>query len=160
MHWLITYPSRFPGPSGLGRSKLPIGLSPILIPLQKPFYYLSALSKKHYIPKRLRARLNPPRKAIKSQSSYSKNRWFVEKTSSICPLLGPSQINRPRLTSKPTLYLQLKNIKQIFTEERLSQDSMGSPTGTVTDRFSELTLAGVKIAGRGSKFSKWLILAC
>ena len=51
------------------------------------------------------------------------------------PLLGPSQINRPRLTSKPTLYLQLKNIKQIFTEERLSQDSMGSPTGTVTDRF-------------------------
>lgn len=64
MHWLITYPSRFPGPSGLGRSKLPIGLSPILIPLQKPFYYLSALSKKHYIPKRLRARLNPPEKPL------------------------------------------------------------------------------------------------
>lgn len=33
MHWLITsrsYPSRFPGPSGLDRSKLPIGLSPII----------------------------------------------------------------------------------------------------------------------------------
>lgn len=30
MHWLITYPSPFLGPSGLDHSKLPIGLSPII----------------------------------------------------------------------------------------------------------------------------------